>query len=541
MQRKAKLLAILLAAAMVMVQAPLALAAVFEEEGTLGAAVKAGREVSYEAKATWKASPQLIDEKETNDIIASLFGAIKFAGRYGTDGGLSYSSYGWYMQDQPALVSDTVIAGENIYQDASYLPRPIAIEGPEEFARTIQNAFSLLETMKGIPSGTIATSLQASMAQRRNSLAKIVEALPEVLDTLRPALTAWSESAVVGEAYEGKISSVFNVNAASATVYDITQEELLDLADIFLSGLKESDAYWMGVIDYTNSWMVPTLLMMEDEEIEMPSDEETLSQVKAALEELRTSLSALREEDLGLSVYYAECYDEDGNIVTSMAQAAVTPEEEPADLYLEWLPEGEQIFLRATFGSEMSGFALEIQAPKPERTTMGVSRADENRYWSVALSAMEEGDIVAHILLDCTSKTIALGRAATTEGTLRLLVKEDDTNGETNGVEARWISSTQSEGADVAIGTQVDVNVIINEEAIPLITLDCAVATGDPQGAPFDPASGEMEFFHPGAASEEEISAWAEEEMSVSAMRLVFKILSLLPNDVIGYARIPWQ
>lgn len=518
---KSKLLATLLIAVMLL-QVPMALAGA-EGISPLQAAIEAGREVSYEASMAWHANPFLDDE--TNDIAASLLDSIRFSYRTGTDGSLSYSSGGLFMQGEPAITADRVVAGEDVYIDASYLPQPIAVSA-EEAMTAIMGFIPVLEEMAGLPEGTIMSAMESPMGGEEAFMdASAEEGMAELFEKVLPPLTERLETAIAGEKYEGEITSNFDVDVAFAMLYELTYDELLDLADIFLGGLLESDAYWQFIIDL----MRPMLGMMEAEE-ELPSDEELIEQVKATLTMVHETIPELRAEDIGLTMYYAECYNDAGDLVTSMVNFGVETEDGPVSFYVEWLPEGEEVF--AIFTVDGTGFALEITAPSPSVTTVD-SRTDTGNSFSVVLHRLENDEVVTQILIDYINNEVTQDDATSAEGFFQVLVV--DTYEETSmGFDVSWATGTTAGNGDVKADCLVDLTVHMDDQSMPIVSFTWSAQTVDPQGAPFDPASDEMEFFRIAAADEAELAAWVEEGVPAAVMENLFKVLSLLPIDVMN-------
>ena len=519
MVRNAKLLAILLAAIMVLAQVPLALAG---ENNPLLAAKNAGREVSYEGKITWHGLPFLDDD--TNSLIASVLDALKFAGRSGSDGDVAYASSGVYLQDQPAIVFDSVVTEEGAYVSSSFLPEPVAIE-LEDAEQLIARVMGLAESALGLPEGMIEGAIESSLAQAADSANMLADGMPEALEgmveALLPQLMEWAEAAFEGEAYEGAFTSAYGVDIASTTLYKIGFEDMLNLADIFFSALASNDEYWAFII----AQMKPFMQMTGEE---MPPDDEMLTMVKAAMEDVMAALPELREQEIDAYLYYAECCDSAGLPVTNVVQFVVATEDNPVNFYVEWLPGGRDIFI--LFTVDLNGAMVEISAPAAKASTVG-SRTDTERDFYIILTQLQDDEPAGKIKLGVSSKTIEFGNASTCEGQVQLLTMGVFSE-EVMGVEAGWVTAVESDGTDVTIGTQVDLTLHMGDDSSKLVTLECVTATGDPQGAPF--AIEGTEFFRPAKASDEELAAFATERIPTAAMQAVFYILSLLPEDVMG-------
>jgi len=476
------LLAVILAAVIGIGQVPLALTG--ETVSPLETARAAGREVVYEGKAAWHDNPLL--DADTNRLIASLLGEIKVAGRYRTDGeGTSYGEAALFLQDQRAISLESVLAEEGTYITSSLLPQPIAV-GAEETERALTNMSAVLG---GGPEAQIG-GINA------------VGGVFDTADALFPQLTAWAETELVGEAYEGEIISALGVDIQSATRYEITKEAFFDLMDILVSALQEDDALLNIVMAAASPFMVYAVdggpvSVVDGGPVSAVdggpvSVDEQREEMKASLEEVRTAIAELKErEDVETDIWYAQCCGKDGSAATNIVWFTIPSAGDRFGLYLEWLPEGEQAFLEGTYN---------------------------------------DGEGV--VTLEFANQTSALDDGEKTEGSFRFLMGDA---AEKMGGQVRWAYTTLPAGeADVTIGTQVALDLSMGGGVfIPLITVECDILTGDPQGLPFDPASGELAFYHPGAVSKEEFAAWVQAGMWTVLERLG-QAVNLLPTDVMN-------
>ena len=509
MVRNTKLLAILLAAMMVMAQAPLALAGV----NPLQAAVEAGREVSFEEKVVWYGIPFL--DEATNSTIASVLNTMKFAGRSGTAGDAAYAAIALYLQDQPAANFDFVVQGDGLYANSNFLPRPIAVEA-EDVAVLAERFSPLAEEALGFPVSMLESAVESSMGQMAGSLSMLEGIMAPMAESLAEPVMAWAEAALAGELYEGALESAFGVGVASAMLTGVTFEDMLDLLDIVLPPILENDAYWAFIIEQ----MKPIMGMMGQE---MPADnDELLAAMKESLGQVTAALPALREQGIEAYLYYAECYDAAGDVVTNQVKFFMPSEDTPIDFLVEWLPDGENYLARFLIGA--NGLTLKISAPAPVVAAGGTSRE-----FNVNLSLLKDGEAAGEFALAVTCKTAEEGGKSTSEGLVRLTTA-GMLSPDAMGVEVGWKVATEAAGEDAKLNAKIDIAFLAGEASVPMVSFECAAATGEPQGLPFEIEG--TEFFHIAKASEEELTAFVEEELQVTAMQAAFQILALLPEEV---------
>ena len=509
MQYRAKMMAVLIIAVMLFVQIPTAMAT----GGIVLSEAKAGDErgVSFEAWAQWHGS-WLIADGETNDLIEGLLDAVKIKGSMGATDEGEYATFDIQIEDQSALSIQTVAMEDSIYLVSPLYPSPLAIEGEDEAMQILQNMIAYLEALMDMPAGTIVETIEALAEQSETAFSMVdMEAIEAMFMDLMPMaeeMEAWMADALAGEMFEGEVASVYaGVEIENAMLYMLTSDEIITFAENVLPEMKNSTLYWTTAFEMMEQY--PT-----DDNGNPLSEAEFMDGIGELLDMMTESIVAALEEMDDIVMYYAECYDANGDVVTNMVHMIIPDE---VTMYIEWPAEGSLIHMALIMGSE--AYTLDILCSQSE--------ADgEESQFNITFKIIEDDEIMGTIVFDVISVTTKVGNGTMSNARV-LLGAIDEESGEEMGLEILLSKQEATVGGKVRVECQMDINVLVMDETMPIITFGVDVEKGEPS-LPFDPAS-DMLFFYPGTLDEEAFVAWMTEDVAGSAMMTMLRIINLLP------------
>lgn len=539
MQTGRKVTAIALALALLLLQAQMALAtdsaasttAQGEEWSFLSttphdedfaAALDAGREMRSVISAYWHGLP-LLDEK-TNGLIASLLDSIQVCTNTAKlNGGDTYSITEIMMRGSSALRMEEAVIGGQYYLNSPQFS-PITLSGTEDMLLLYQNILGYLSD-----AGVLEMDMD-SQAVFTNSLAANqlgdMEELAETLalEPLAEALAAWFSAIAEGAPYDGDIASVFGVEATSAMLYQVTKADVISLIETVVPLLQENTALWRYILENADTG---TFDGAEGEQM-------TVDEMVAVLQsELNAEMFVQLADEIpdNITLYYAECYNANGDVVTNIVNLAIPGENDganPFEIYVEWLPDCSQFY--ASFLDEYSdGFTVDV--------TKGAADAEgmTDRLTAV-FSVLSSNETIAQFVADASWGTAATETGTETNGSL-LLGIVDSYSGEEMGVRFDLYEVKELLDVDVSAYSTLDFSLVMSGAEMPFLSVSCLTETGEPNGMPFDPANPleGVAFVNPAEMEREAFAEWLDQSVIPAALQTGLSMLSLLPQDVFAW------
>lgn len=496
---------------------------------TFSDALASGQEVAYSIEFSWH-SPALLDDMDINSVLASLFDAIEIQGYHGqTSDTDSYGRFSLLINGEDALPYEYVITSESKYCNSPIYGGGIAMK-TAELDQIVLNFSTFLSFLTGTPVESYTGLFESMLVPYDEATAEDAEDTVDSLDAyidemialynlapIMEIITAWEETTLVGDVYEDDIVSVFGVETASATVYEITKAELVELLTDILTEMQENDA-------------LLTAILINNETPDVEPTQEELDQARLELTSLIETLDTAIPD--GMIMRYDECYDADGNHVVSEIEFYMPYDENEDEnaliIYIEWLPDTLSFYGIVLDSGD--GFSFVMQG-EPAETVETEEGTIEYSWVNAIVSIYEAEATIAEVTLSCETVTslVETGVAKKTEfsigiseeelgeiGSLQIILNQEDTYLETG----------------LASVLTCDCNLVMSYVSMPIFNVEINVESQEAQGAPFDPESGELTFVQVGQMTEEEFVQWSSEDLAANYTKTLMHVLSLLPTEV---------
>lgn len=313
------------------------------------------------------------EEQATLDLMRDAFSVVIRQSNPETQPG--YTTYGLYLADEELVSLDVIVDA-----DALYLSSPVLGDMPvkldflsfDSFVSAFEVYFASLQESGMLEGFDIDFSLEgfdpgAVQAFWETTLANCD---PE---PLLEAFVEWFSLAWEGELYDGAIDSIYGVEIASAVIYEITKEEIVQLLETIIPLLVKQDALIADIASF--------VLAQEGFEPTEAELKEIVLQAKAAMASF-PYLAAMNIPD-GFVISYNECYDENSELAVGEIECYLEQEEsDPFILYIEWLFAEPRAYVYMS--SDGSAFGLEgwfiTDATSDDDFAMDVG-VDFSSYW----------------------------------------------------------------------------------------------------------------------------------------------------------------
>lgn len=533
MKRTKKVLSLLLGLVMCLGMFGGALA---EENGTVTTALLAGREIRYEAQASWYDSGIVTDE-DTNAAIAALFEALSIQGSMAMDmeNESMYCTFAMLVSGSEMLTYEEIVQDGTAYMVSPVLGDNIALR-PEDVGLYMQKMGAYFDSLN--LEGEVPTNYEETFAMMMPDMEQFMmqterepveEVDPEAalmemyaamgLDGALEAAVEWAAQKMEeGEAYEADTESVYGTKATHGTVYTLNKDDLIEYFEVLRPHLETNETFFSWFLSIANASTMYSMTTeegavttAEDETIAL---EEIMAVVPEAYDDLLASLEEI-PEDATFSI--VECYDDNDEIALYQLVFYMPEDEESEEMtiYMECEPEGLPLYFEMINGTEAITLSVVTNA-NDDTQDNGIT---------ATFSVIDQGEITAEILLQTTSVESETEEGRVWDGALKIAVVQD---GQEMGVNFAIHQVDTDDDQDIIRDIGITASLLMAGMEIPVCGITANVYTTEPAGMPFEVDDSFVEVAH----LDDEAFAEHMTAVSASSLQMVFKLIGELPTEV---------